>query len=182
MKKEKDEVRGHAFDGIEEYDNDLPRWWLNIFWITTIFGVVYAGYVHLGFKVEDHKALEMALAEIEEKKIESAPTLSEEFLLSLAGDEAVVAKGKETFASKCVACHADKGQGLIGPNLTDNFWIHGSELLQIRQVIVKGVPEKGMIPWEAMLTNDQINEVVAFIHSIRNTNVEGGKAPEGTEG
>lgn len=179
--KEKDELRGHKFDGIEEYDNDLPRWWLNIFWVTTIFAIGYTAWVHLGFRPSDHDRLAAQLEELKSKREESAGNVTEESLALLVGSEGALTKGKTIFAEKCAACHADKGQGLIGPNLTDPFWIHGGDLMSIREVILKGVPEKGMISWESLLTSDEVGSVVAFIGSIRNTNIEGGKAPEGEE-
>ena len=91
--------------------------------------------------------------------------------------EAITA-GKAIYDANCVACHSAKGEGLVGPNLTDNHWIHGGSLKDIRHVIVEGVIEKGMIPWKTSLTSEQIDQVVAFVWSIKGTNVPG-KPAEG---
>lgn len=180
------EVEGHVYDGIVEYDNPMPRWWVNLFWATIFFSLGYSVYYMGGYGPGslDEYATEMqrAAEEIEKRKGETATSGTEEDLgsrlLVAARNQEMIVKGKDLFATRCMACHADKGQGLIGPNLTDNNWIHGGSLEQILHIINVGVVEKGMIPWEAQLSEEERFALVAFIRSIQGTNVEG-KAPEG---
>jgi cytochrome c oxidase cbb3-type subunit 3 len=94
-------------------------------------------------------------------------------------DSAKVKAGKDLFQVRCVACHGASGQGLIGPNLTDEYWLHGGKLTDISNTITNGVSDKGMPPWGPVMTADQIHSVVAFIRSIRGTNPSGAKAPQG---
>lgn len=175
-------IEGHEYDGIKEYDNDLPRWWLYLFYLTIIFSVIYI----IGFRNGWIKSANVILAEEAEKAVTKVASqvvenadISAESLVKLASNNAVVAKGKEVFAQKCAACHMPEGQGLIGPNLTDKYWIHGGKITDIRKVIMEGVPEKGMLAWKAMMSGEDLNAVVAFIWTIRGTNPPNPKAPQG---
>ena len=177
-----DKLLDHNYDGIQEYDNDLPRWWLSIFGITTIAAVIYVFYVHGGFRPSDDELLQQAMAKLHEQQAAAQSDASSESessaLVALLGNQEAIDAGSEVFVKNCVACHGSKGEGLIGPNLTDQYWIHGGTPEAIIDIIKKGVPEKGMISWEPMLAEQDILNVTAFIWSIRNTNVAG-KAPEG---
>lgn len=183
MANEKDELLDHDYDGIQEYDNDLPRWWVNIFWLTTIFAIAYTGWTHFG-KVPQHEALarqmeglEQVMEERSAEKAESA--LDAAGLIELASQKQALAQGAEVFAGKCAACHAAGGGGLVGPNLTDDHWIHGGKITDIRRIVQKGVVEKGMIAWEALLTTDEINAVTAYVWSLHGSQPENAKEPEG---
>lgn len=180
---DKNELRGHEYDGIQEYDNDLPRWWVNIFWLTTIFGIVYLVWTH-GFKEEQHAQLARELSELEAQRAavsaaSGAGQIGDEQLLSMSKDAAVLAKGAEIFMTKCLACHGPQGQGLIGPNLTDNFWIHGGRPTDLLRTVTEGVPAKGMISWKTMMSGDEMNTVVAYVLSLKGSNPPNPKAPEG---
>ena len=94
-------------------------------------------------------------------------------------DEAGLAKGKEVWTTNCLACHGANGEGLIGPNTTDEFWIHGGSLEDIINIINIGVITKGMIPWKTVLTEEQILQVSSYILTLQGTNPANGKAPEG---
>lgn len=182
--KEQDKVLEHDYDGIQEYDNDLPRWWVQIFWITGIFGIIYAVYFHWPSTLTPEQDLAMKMEQIQglrasAQAADAAASGGSDNLLQLVGDSATLAKGSEIFQAKCVACHAAQGQGLVGPNLTDDFWINGGTLPEIRQVIRKGVPAKGMISWEPLLTSEEINAVTAYVWSLHGTNPANPKAPEG---
>ncbi len=182
---QEDKLLESNYDGIQEYDNDLPKWWLYLFYITILFGVFYVGYYHFGPGVAEQPIarLERQMEAYQEVRIqaekkEEANEQSPEELLKLAGNTEFIQNGNELYKTHCVACHLDKGQGLVGPNLTDQHWIHGGEIEDIRHVIEKGVVEKGMLAWDQVLSREEIRDLTLFVWSIRNTNIEG-KAPEG---
>lgn len=181
--KPQDQLLDHEYDGILEYDNPMPAWWKNIFWGTFVFSLLYLFWYHLGGNgVSVQAAYEADVAEAQALAAAEALTqqVSEESLTQLLLDQPSVTAGQEKFTSVCSPCHADKGQGLIGPNLTDDHWLHGKgTLMDIYEVVAKGVPEKGMPPWERQLTPEELRKVVAFVGTLRGTNVPG-KAPEGT--
>lgn len=178
--KELDQELNHEYDGIREYDNPLPRWWLLTFFATIVFTFAYWGYYHvLEVGLLPEQALTKQNQATAEAQAAAAATINNEQLIALSKDAQTVEAGKAVFAQTCVACHGDRGQGGIGPNLTDAYWIHGSSPMQIRHVISEGVIEKGMAAWKSMLGEKKINEVVAFILTLKNTNIPG-KAPQGT--
>ncbi|RMD84245.1 MAG: cytochrome oxidase subunit III, partial [Candidatus Dadabacteria bacterium] len=111
----KDELLDHNYDGIQEYDNDLPKWWVHLFWLTIIFSVGYVVYRHFGFAPSVDEELKAELAQLEQLKKKSAPAApqkrSEQYLLSLASDREVIQKGREIFLGKCSPCHGKEGQG-----------------------------------------------------------------------
>lgn len=179
----KDQLRSHAYDGIQEYENQLPRWWVYLFVITIIFSGFYLYYYHLrgvpaGLEAE-YQSEQKAAEHLAMAQPNPADSITEESLLALVKDAKVVSQGKTIFAEKCAACHGASGEGLVGPNLTDDFWIHGGSMKNMVHTIRVGVPEKGMIPWGGMLKDDEIFAVAAFIRSIHGTNPPNGKAPEG---
>ena len=177
---DKDELRNKNYDGIQEYDNDLPGWWLGIFWVTIIFSIVYPFIYDFGPGKFASETVEAEVAEVRSKA--SGPNsvqANEGSLLKLTSDSTALAMGKDIFATKCAACHSPQGQGLIGPNLTDDFWIHGGGLPDIQRVVTEGVLEKGMIAWRGQLTPDQINAVSAYIWTLRGTNPPNPKEPQG---
>lgn len=184
-KKKEDELLSHNYDGIEEYDNDLPKWWVHLFIITAVFGVVYVLYYHLGPGLSQEEVLVLDLEQIEkDKKLKaekeaSAPKEESVDLAMLVTDSSRIASGKEVFTGKCASCHGPDGGGTIGPNLTDNYWIHGGSLEQIKGVIEKGVLEKGMLAWKGILKDDEIINVISYIHSIKGTTPTNPKAPQG---
>ena len=178
---EKDQLREHSFDGIHEYDNDLPRWWLWLFALTVVFAVVYPFIYDFGPGEFASETVDREVAEIRAKLVSTARTadVEEPTLLKAAVDPASIATGKEIFATRCMPCHGDKGQGIIGPNLTDDNWIHGGKITDLRNTVVNGVLAKGMIAWKDQLSPDQINAVVAFVWSLHGSNPPNPKAPEG---
>jgi cytochrome c oxidase cbb3-type subunit 3 len=183
--KDKDELLNHNYDGIQEYDNDLPRWWVSIFWISMIFAVVYVFYFHLGFgrftsqKLDDNMAEIMARRE-SSKKVDAANTQTVKVdLVALVKDQEALARGKASYDAKCIACHLDKGQGLVGPNLTDDYWIHGGKIEEIKKVIIEGVLDKGMLAWGNTMSPKEIDEVTAYVWSLHGSNPAGAKEPQG---
>jgi cytochrome c oxidase cbb3-type subunit 3 len=173
---------GHDYDGIEEFDNKLPRWWLLTLHGAIVFAIGYWAYYHtFAIGPDQLTALQMeveAADKAAEERLAKMGGLSNELLTDLAKDDAAVASGKEIFTTNCLACHGDKGQGSVGPNLTDEYWIHGEQPVDIHNTIAEGKTEKGMPAWKPVLGPKRVREVAAYILTLRNTNVEG-KAPQG---
>ncbi|MDX9731193.1 MAG: cbb3-type cytochrome c oxidase N-terminal domain-containing protein [Bdellovibrionales bacterium] len=183
LEDEKSILLDHNYDGIEELDHPLPMWWQALFYVTIIFAAFYIGYYHMGSGLSQEAELQRDIAERE--KLVPAPTGAGDLAAkvnSLVADAATLAAGKAVYDGKCAMCHGDKGQGLIGPNMADHFWIHGDGKAEsIIQVVADGIPEKGMPPWGPVLSNDEMVQVVAYTMAFQGTNPEGAKPPEGTE-
>lgn len=183
LKGEEGLLLEHSYDGIHELDHVLPSWWVWIFIGSIIFSVWYAGYYMTGLGPSPHEELKTALATIEAMKPDRLAAPSEEDeanLIAALKDPEKQKKGSEVYMGKCMACHGDKGQGLIGPDLTDDYWIHGTGTAkEIAKSISEGVPDKGMPPWGPILTPGELIETVAFIRSIHGTNPAGAKPPQG---
>ncbi|MEP0548826.1 MAG: cbb3-type cytochrome c oxidase N-terminal domain-containing protein [Rhodothermales bacterium] len=178
-------IPGHKYDGIREYDNPMPGWWVWLFVITVVFGVVYfLGIEVFGFvdTYEDDLAEAQAeLVEMRDAYAASGPAFEtdERALMRYASDAEMAAAGAEVYAATCASCHGNEGQGLIGPNLTDDYWVHGSSNEAIWEILAVGVPAKGMPPWENVLSAEERAELLAFIRSIDDTDPAGAKEPEG---
>jgi cytochrome c oxidase cbb3-type subunit III len=177
-----DRLLDHEYDGIKEYDNPLPRWWLASLWITVIFSVLYLLNVPgLGpgkGRVADYDA-DMARAAELAAKNDPLTAVTDETLLAAATDQAIRALGAATFASTCSSCHLADGGGLIGPNLTDRYWLHGGRPLEIMKTIIEGVPAKGMPGWGKILKPDQLRAVGAYVLTLKGTTPKAPKAPQG---
>ncbi|MCB0360232.1 MAG: c-type cytochrome [Bdellovibrionales bacterium] len=186
---EKDELLEHEHDGIREYDNDLPRWWLAIFWLSGIFAVLYVGWLHFGPGLYQDEALARDMKALEEYRTEYAKKnagtaggeVGESQLLAFAKNSDRLLTGQNVFVKNCAACHGENGQGIVGPNLTDNYWIHGGTITDIKRIVENGVLEKGMLSWKDQLPPDELNSVVAYVWSLHGTNPPNPKAPEGQE-
>jgi cytochrome c oxidase cbb3-type subunit 3 len=177
-KKQQDELLNSNYDGIQEYDNDLPQWWKVLFYITIVFGLGYAIYAAQRPTTDARLAAELKVIQ-DKKPVDILPTTSSESLLALAQDEQHLNSGKNIYITKCAACHGGAGEGLIGPNLTDEFWIHGGNISELRKTIEVGVLDKGMLAWKGVLTDAEINDVVAYVYSLRGTTPPNPKAPQG---
>jgi cytochrome c oxidase cbb3-type subunit 3 len=178
------EVREHEFDGIHEYDNRLPNWWLWTFYGACIFSLFYWLHFHvLGTGALPGEEYRLEMEEAAQRNVTSVVT--DDSLRALAADAAAVAAGREVFRTNCVGCHADNGGAMLGavplpgPNLTDRFWIHGGAPAQIHHTITHGVPQKGMVQWGPQLGGARVQQVTAYVLSLRNSDVAGGKAPQG---
>ena len=180
MSKVEDQLTGHDYDGIQEFDNPLPGWWKSLFILTIIWAAIYFPYYIMGYgdnQLEEYQAeMTAAAAAIAAlpKKEEAADDLA-----AAAKDPARIAAGKATYVKLCQACHAPGGAGLVGPNLTDDYWLHGGTMKEIVHLISVGVPEKGMLAWKAQLSRDEIISAAAYIKSLRGTNPANPKAPQG---
>lgn len=183
IEQEKDIMIDHEFDGIRELDNPVPGWFNFLFYGSIIVGVMYFVTYHVtgwGQLQDEEYVTEMKQAEVEKAAYlaTSANKIDENTVKEDTGSS-IVSAGQSIYTANCVACHGDKGQGTVGPNLTDEFWIHGGKINSIFKTIKYGVPEKGMISWEKTLTPKQIADVSNYIISLKGTNPANGKAPQG---
>ena len=184
MAKYKDEIL-HDIDGIAEYDNPLPGWLMAILWGSIIFSVLYLAYYALSFGPSDHKNIyrrEAVAARAALQAYYNANPLvppSAATLLAGAVDPKVIALGKARFIKTCAACHGEAAQGLIGPNLVDDRWLHGGKVTQIFGTVARGVPAKGMPPWGRALAPKELAALVSYIRSIQGTRPAQPKDPEG---
>lgn len=173
----------HDYDGIKELDNVLPPWWINLFYITILFSVVYMVRYHI-FDGEDQKTefeTEMAEAKIavEEYK-KTAKDLIDANTVTLLTDAGDLANGKKIFETNCAACHRPDGGGSIGPNLTDEYWILGGGIKNVFHTITEGGRDgKGMVAWKGTLKPSEIQLVASYLLSLKGTNPKDPKAPEG---
>lgn len=175
-------LMAHDYDGIREYDNPTPGWWKLIFLGCCVWAVGYWFYYHGGPGLSESESYDLELAALEETRAAVAKaegTLDDAQLLTMSQDSAMVEAGKQVFAVRCASCHKPTGEGLVGPNLTDDKQIHGTKPVDILNTIKVGVPPKGMVSWEPLLKPEELKSVTAFVVSLRNTNVPGGKPPEG---
>lgn len=184
IEKEDSVMLDHNYDGIKELDNSLPPWWVAMFYITIILGVVFFTYYHvLGgqSQAEEYNA-EMKVAEQAKAAFAAtqANTIDEDNLEAIV-DAKDLAIGKTIYTTNCVACHGANGEGGVGPNLTDKFWIHGGDITNVYKTIKNGVAEKGMIAWSAQLKPADMLKVSSYVLSIQGTNPPNGKAPQGVE-
>lgn len=170
----------HEYDGIQELDNKLPRWWVWMFNFCILFAVVYMLYYHVF-----HKGKLMAAEYQEEMQLgaqikANAMTEFETTMASMqpSKDAQVLARGKTTFATLCAPCHRADAGGLVGPNLCDDYWIHGSNFVDNVRTIWNGVPSKGMVTWKNSLRPQQVYEVASFIYTLRGSNPKNPKPPE----
>lgn len=182
FKNEESLLLDHSYDGIRELDHVLPRWWLGLLYATILFAAWYTGYYMSGTGPTPQQELAMELKKI--AALHPAPVSPLESgdaaLLAAIGSHENIEAGAVVFNGKCVACHGDHAQGGIGPNLTDDYWIHGEGRPQdIASTVTTGVAEKGMPPWGPVLSPDELRNVVAFILSSHGTNPAGAKAPQG---
>lgn len=177
-------IQGHQYDGIQEYDNPMPGWWVWIFIGSFFFAIFYVVGIQTGYINTYEKDLEASLADLETIRTNFAATqpaftVDETTLESYANDPARIEAGALLFAAQCAACHGPEGQGLIGPNLTDEYWVKGGENTDIYTIITQGSLEKGMPPWEAVYSPEQRAELVAFVRSLVGTSPANPKAAEG---
>jgi len=169
----------HEYDGIKEFDNPLPRWWLWTFAGTVLFSIAYWLVMH-NLPTASGSFERYGEAQKEYDLIVFSKAVDPAAIMAMTKDPGAVAAGKAVFEARCVSCHADKGQGGVGPNLTDKFWIHGGDTKAIYMSVAGGYPKLGMPEWRAVLEDVDLQRVVAFVETIRGTEVPG-KAPQGEE-
>ena len=161
----------HEYDGIRELDNRLPRWWVWLFYITIVFAVVYMGYYHV-FKLGELSAAEYARDNAAGQALKNASQARfEASLESLqpSTDTAIVGRGNTVYLTYCAPCHRPDAGGLVGPNLCDDYWIHGPKFSDNLKVIINGIPDKGMLTWKGVLQPSEIYAVASYIYTLRGT-------------
>lgn len=176
-------LTSHEYDGIKELDNLLPPWWVALFYVTFLFGVIYLAKYHLfgGDNQEQEYVKEVAQAEkdIALYKL-TAPDTKNVDNVELLTDPADLAKGKAIFETNCIACHRADGGGAIGPNLTDAYWILGGDIKHVFSTITEGGRSgKGMVPWKDIIKPSDIEKVASYVLSLQGTNPVDPKEPEG---
>lgn len=183
MEEEKDLEIDHEYDGIKELNNPIPAWFNALFYSTMAFGVVYLMVYHVfgwGLNQDQEYRQEVALAEkAKQEYLAQAANLIDESSITIDETGTLAAAGKAIFAANCVACHGNAGEGGIGPNLTDDYWLHGADIKDVFKVVKYGVPAKGMVPWEQTLTPGQIAEVSNYILSLHGSHPANAKEPQG---
>lgn len=165
-------LRDHVYDGIQEYDQKLPNWWLFTWYITIIWFVVWwLSYYNFGMGETDHEKMAHAAAFIKEQQAKALGGISDDKLWEMSQDAKVVEAGKATFMTTCLPCHGPDltaklaGNKLPGLPLNDSEWKHGGTPSQILTIVRKGAPDitKGMPAWEPVLGTQRAVEVTAFI-------------------
>lgn len=178
-------IRDLPFDGITEDDNPLPNWWKTILYATIVFAVGYMVVMHTDFLVHARSPQQAFDAEIAAMKArqDSIRSLRPPFvyaeMTALRRNPERLAAGRKLFESNCVACHATGGAGNIGPNLTDDFWLHGGRIDSVAMTIQNGVSSKGMPTWGNQFDDEQIKSLAIFVKSLHGTHPANPKAPQG---
>ena len=176
----RDELLDHNYDGIHEFDNDLPPWWKYGFGFTIVFAFVYVGYYHLTTKnrlqVAEYET-EMRQAALLVSAGADDPTKLTTYLALTTA--AALGSGKTLFATNCAPCHGQNAEGKVGPNLTDEFWLHGGEVNHVYKTIKFGIPSKGMVAWKGKLSGKQILQVTSYALSLQGSLPANAKPPQG---
>jgi len=218
MAEYNEEILEHEYDGIQEMDNNLPKWWLYLFIFTIGWSVIYMLYYHVfdtGYLQEDEYRQEMnpdyvrvsqsdlkvlgilpeyrspfynphgdvtprSLFASSNKTVRVMMTAATDTITYIAiVDPASIADGKGIFITNCAQCHGKLGEGGVGPNLTDNYWLHGADISSIVKSVKYGYPAKGMISWRGMLKEEQITKTASFVQTLIGTNPPNGRPPQG---
>jgi cytochrome c oxidase cbb3-type subunit III len=173
----------HEYDGIQEYDNPLPAWWVWTFVATIVFTPLYVLHFHWGkgdlVAAEYQRDVDAYNAAEAARALAGGP-VTEASLLAMSHDAPTVEAGATLFRTNCVACHGDRAEGRIGPNLTDGYWLHGGTLLEIQRTITEGVPDKGMLAWGKTLAPEDVKRLAAYVGSLRGLDVPGPLGPQGS--
>jgi cytochrome c oxidase cbb3-type subunit III len=183
MEQEGEITLHHNYDGIQELDNVLPPWWINLFYVTILFGVIYLVRYHIVGDSNQAQEFDKEMADakiaVEEYK-KTAKDLIDEATVTQLTDPADLAKGKEVFTTNCVACHRPDAGGAIGPNLTDEYWLLGGGIKNVFHTITNGGRDgKGMVAWKGTLKPSEIQAVASYVLSLKGSNPKDPKEPQG---
>jgi cytochrome c oxidase cbb3-type subunit III len=182
VEREQDILLDHDYDGIKELDNALPPWWKYGFYFTIGVAVLYLLRYHVWKtgpdpRQEYDQEMRVAAAQVETFRKTAGETVDEKTVTM--ADVAGIAEGDKIFHSNCFACHGAKGEGGVGPNLTDNYWLHGGTINDVFKTIKYGYPEKGMQSWQKTYSPTQIKNLASYIKTLVGTNPPNPKAPQG---
>jgi len=172
-------IEEHEYDGIQEFDNPLPGWWLFTFFATIIFSFVYYIHYEVASGPSQEVALKQSLETLKSLK-KGGPAMDEDKLAALFTEEALVS-GASIYQAKCAMCHAPSGEGLIGPNMTDNHFIYGASRLAMYNVIAEGALDKGMPAWKDQISADEMVGVAYYVYNMKGKFVANGKPAQGQE-
>ncbi len=183
LSREKDMVMEHTYDGIAELDNPTPPWFMGLFYGSIAAAVVYMLVYHV-FNIGDLQLKEytdeVAVAEVaREKYIAKVAGNINENTVAYVQDTKALDEGKGLYTQHCVACHGAEGQGGVGPNLTDDYWLHGNTIKDVYRTVSEGVQEKGMLSWKRQLNPLQMQQVSSYVHSLHGTSPPNPKEPQG---
>lgn len=183
VEREQEILIDHEIDGIRELDSKIPPWFAWLFILTIVFAIYYMLDYHVfstNKLMYDEYNEEVLAASIEKEALIKSGAFVNEETVTLLTDAAALQKGKAIYDANCIACHAPDGGGIVGPNFTDKYWIHGGGIKNIFKTIKYGVVEKGMISWQTQLNPNQMQEVASYILSLQGTTPANPKQPEGT--
>ncbi len=184
VEKEETIMLDHNYDGIRELDNHLPPWWKWLLYGSIVWAVFYLIAYHvtnsLPLQTEEYNN-EVAYAEEQVRKLkaENPGVVIDENTVILTTDAIALQDGKETFNNICASCHRVDGGGDIGPNLTDQYWIHGGSIQDVFKVVKNGVPNTNMVSWGGALSPEKMQNVSSYLLTLQGSNPPNAKAPEG---
>jgi cytochrome c oxidase cbb3-type subunit 3 len=189
IEKERDILLDHDYDGIQELDNSLPPWWKYGFYLTIVVSFIYIYRFHISHDgPSQHDEFVAAMQKGEEDKaayLAKAGSNVDENTVTFLSDAGDVAQGKDIFIKACAACHLADGGGIVGPNLTDPYWLHGGSIKDIFKSIKYGWQDKGMKSWKDDFSPKQLQQIASYVKSLKGTKPATAKAPQGdlyTEG
>jgi cytochrome c oxidase cbb3-type subunit 3 len=182
VESDRDVMLDHDYDGIKELDNDLPPWWKYGFYLTIISGIIYLISYHVTHSSKSSlEEYEYEMAEAEKSVNAYKATLAsnvDETNAEFATEANKIDAGKLTFVKNCAVCHGNEGQGLVGPNFTDKYWVYGNKAGDMFKIVKNGT-NKGMKAWKDELSPVDIQNVISYIHTMQGTTPANPKAPDG---
>lgn len=171
----------HVYDDdLIEHDNRLPLWWQYTLYGAIVFAVIYwYGEQKIAAWKTQRESYDTEMIALKMEQAKKSGKMSPDALVAMSKTAKSVDDGKQTFMTTCAPCHRADGGGNIGPNLTDDYWLHGGTPDDIWTTVHSGVPVKGMPAWGPQLGEDKVAAVVAYVLTLRGTNVVNGKPPQG---
>ena len=182
IEREEEIMFDHDFDGIRELDSKVPPWFSWLFILTIVFAIYYMLHYHVfgtGDLMYEEYSQEVMAATLEREALMKSGAFVNEETVTYLTEPTELEAGKAIYEANCIACHATDGGGIVGPNLTDKYWIHGGGIKNVFKVIKYGVVEKGMISWQTQLNPNQMQEVASYVLSLQGTTPAAPKQPEG---
>lgn len=183
LSAEKDVDLGHDYDGIRELNNPIPPWFNVLFYGTIVFGIGYLIIYHITdsapLQAAEYKNELLAAEKQKEEYLKKVGSTIDENNVKLITDKALLASAEQEFKSRCAACHGQNGEGGVGPNLTDEYWLHGGSINDVFKTIKYGVPAKGMVAWQNAINPVKMQELASYVLSLQGTNPAGAKEPQG---